>query len=56
MMSPFPWILDENDPSIIYDADGDVVAANYRFINVDDFEGIVRITLEIESYKNTYDR
>lgn len=41
MMSPRPWKLDEDDPSIIYDADGEIIAENYRFFHVDDFERLV---------------
>ncbi len=43
MMSKFPWKLDENDPSIIYDADGDVIAKDYTFVHLDDFEGLVKL-------------
>ncbi len=43
MMSPFPWKLDENDPARIYDADGEIIAENYRFVHLDDFEGLVKL-------------
>jgi hypothetical protein len=43
MMSPRPWSIDENDPSIIYDADGFVIATNYTFLHVDDFERLCKI-------------
>jgi len=40
MINPLPWKLDEHNPSIIYSAEGDVIAKDYTFLNVDDFEGI----------------
>jgi hypothetical protein len=40
MTSKFPWRLDEEDPHIIYDADGEIIAKNYTFVHVDDFERI----------------
>lgn len=43
MISPLPWRLDEEDPHIIYDADGEVIAEDYRFVHVDDFEAICRL-------------
>jgi len=42
MLSPRPWRLDDNDSAKIYDANGDVVAEDYRFLHVDDFEAICR--------------
>jgi|GEM_PF-4231486 len=46
MVSPLPWRLDENDPSIIYDANNEVIAKNYKFIHVDDFEAICRLIVK----------
>lgn len=43
MISKLPWRLDEEDPHIIYDADGEIIAKNYRFFHVDDFEAICRL-------------
>ena len=43
MISPLPWKLDEDDPSIIYDADGEIIAEGYRFVHVDDFEAICKL-------------
>ena len=43
MVSRLPWHLDENDPSIIYDARGNVIAKNYKFLHVDDFEAICKL-------------
>lgn len=42
MISKLPWRLDEHGLKI-YDADGGVVAENYRFLHVDDFEAICRL-------------
>lgn len=42
MISPKPWKLDDHDPSIIYDANGDVIAMDYKFLHVDDFESLCR--------------
>ncbi len=42
MMSPFPWKLD-GDGDKIYDADGEIIAENYRFVHLDDFEGLVKM-------------
>jgi len=46
MISPLPWRLDENDPSIIYDANNEVIAKSYKFIHVDDFEAICRLIVK----------
>jgi len=43
MINPIPWKIDENDPSIIYDADGEVIAKDYKFLHVDDFETICNL-------------
>ena len=43
MISKLPWKLDEDDPSKIYSADGDIVAQDYTFVNMDDFEAICRL-------------
>lgn len=43
MISPLPWKLDENEPDTIYDADGEIIAKNYRFLHLDDFEGLVKM-------------
>jgi len=43
MTSPFPWKLDENDPAKICDADGEVIAEDYTFLHVDDFESLCRL-------------
>ena len=43
MMSPLPWTLDEGDPSIIYDSDGEIIAEDYKFLHVDDFEAICKL-------------
>ena len=43
MINPLPWKLDEEDPSIIYDANGEIIAEDYRFLHVDDFEAICRL-------------
>jgi len=43
MMSPLPWKIDDNDVSKMYDADGQLIAENYTFFNVDDFEGICKV-------------
>ena len=43
MTSKLPWHIDENDPSIIYAADGEIVAKDYTFVHVDDFEAICRL-------------
>ena len=42
MISTLPWKLDESDPSIIYDANGNVIAEDYKFLHVDDFEAICK--------------
>lgn len=44
MVSPFPWKIDDDDASIVRDAEGTVIARNYQFLHVDDFEAIVKIT------------
>ena len=41
MISKLPWFLGWN-PSFILDADGEVVAENYKFVHVDDFEYICK--------------
>jgi len=43
MISALPWKLDKHDPSVIYSADGDVIAQNYTFNNMDDFESICKM-------------
>lgn len=43
MISPLPWKLDENDPSIIRDANGEIIADDYKFFHVDDFEAICHL-------------
>lgn len=43
MISPLPWKLNEEDPSIIYDAEGEIIAKDYRFLHLDDFESICRL-------------
>ncbi len=43
MKSPLPWKLDEGDPSIIYDAHGNIIAEDYKFLHVDDFEAICKL-------------
>jgi len=42
MISKLPWRLDE-DGMIIYDADGEVVAEDYKFNHVDDYEAICNL-------------
>ena len=44
MKSPLPWKIDESDPSIIYDAHGDIIAEDYKFLHVDDFEAICKFS------------
>ncbi len=41
MIGRLPWKIDEKDPSIIYDADDEIIAENYTFLHIDDFEAIV---------------
>ncbi len=43
MINPLPWKLDEQDPSIIYDAEGEIIAKDYTFLHVDDFESICKL-------------
>lgn len=43
MISPLPWHLDENGDKI-YDNDGNLIAENYTFLHVDDFEFICDAT------------
>lgn len=43
MISILPWRLDENDPSVILDSDGDIVAKDYKFECVDDFERLPKL-------------
>ena len=50
MISKLPWRLDE-DGMIIYDAEGEIVAVNYRFNHVDDFEAICRLINEKEKLR-----
>jgi hypothetical protein len=42
MISSTPWKLDENDPAIIYYANGEIIAKDYKFEHIDDFEFICR--------------
>lgn len=42
MVSPLPWKLDEHGQTI-FDAEGEVIAQDYRFRHVDDFEAICRL-------------
>ncbi len=44
MKSPLPWKLDESDPSIIYDANGNIIAEDYKFLHVDDFEAVCKFS------------
>ncbi len=44
MKSLLPWKLDEGDPSIIYDANGNIIAEDYKFLHVDDFEAICKFS------------
>ena len=46
MISPLPWTIDESDPSVIYDADGEAIAKDYKFLHVDDFEAICELVRE----------
>ncbi len=48
MVSSLPWKLDESDPSKIYDADDNIIAEDYKFIHVDDFEAICRLLSQIK--------
>ena len=43
MISALPWELDIEDPSRIISADGNVIAKDYRFLDMDDFEAICRL-------------
>ena len=43
MINPLPWTLDEEDPATIYDADGEIVAKDYKFLHVDDFQAICKL-------------
>lgn len=45
MISPLFWKLNEDDPSIIYDADGEIIAKDYKFLHVDDFEAICELIM-----------
>ena len=40
MISSMPWVFDETDTSTIYDANGEIIAKDYRFLHIDDFECI----------------
>ena len=40
MISPMPWVYDVTDSSIIYDANGEIIAKDYKFLHIDDFEYI----------------
>ena len=42
MISKLPWKLDE-DGDKIYDADGNVIAEDYTFYHVDDYEAICNL-------------
>ena len=44
MISRLPWKIDESDPSVISDANGDIIAEGYKFFHVDDFEAICKFT------------
>lgn len=51
MISQFPWKLDEHDTSVIYDANGNIIAKDYKFIHMDDFEAICELVNTV--YFNT---
>ena len=42
MMSPFPWKIDpeQDDAGFIRDANNEIIAEDFRFLDLDDFEGI----------------
>ena len=56
MVSPKPWRLDEDDPSKIYDAEGNMIAEDYRFLHIDDFEDICRLRKLRNPHRRRYDR
>ena len=43
MISPTPWRISTSNPSVIYDADDEIVAENYTFAHVDDFESLCKL-------------
>ena len=43
MISKLPWRIDESDPSRIYDATGETIAKDYKFLHMDDFEAICKL-------------
>ena len=49
MISPLPWTLDEHDPAKIFSAEGDVIAENYTFLDMDDFEAICELVNQSEA-------
>jgi len=51
MINPLPWTMnDERDDSgIIRDANGEVIAKDYTFLNLDDFEAICEMVNESTS-------
>ncbi len=52
MLSPLPWKLDEHDPSKIYDANGKIIAEDYRFLHINDFERIPQIISDAMKSQN----
>jgi len=55
MMHPLPWKIDDMDCGIIRDNDGEIIAENYKFIDLDDFEGLVKLvnlTINIKRGEN----
>ena len=45
MMSPLPWKIDpeQDDSGVMRDANNEIIAIDYRFLDSDDFEGIPKI-------------
>lgn len=43
MISKLPWKINEENPSQIHDADNNLIADNYTFLHVDDFEAICKL-------------
>jgi hypothetical protein len=51
MISKLPWKLDTEDLSVIRDANGKIIAKDYRFLHVDDFERICDLINNKREYK-----
>ena len=56
MISPKPWRLDKHDVSIIHDATGEVIARDYEFLHIDDFESLCTDGMDYKQLLEKYIR